>query len=46
MYEYISIREESVSSQEEILFVKGVENVMSRNYIEFLQVRVRTISPC
>lgn len=42
----ISIREENVSNnQEEVLFVRTVENIMSVNYLEFLHVKIRHISP-
>lgn len=44
--EMISIREENISpNQEEVLFLKTIENVMSKNYLEYFYVRIRNISP-
>lgn len=27
------------------MFIKGIENIMNKIYLEFLQVRVRTLNP-
>lgn len=44
--EMISIREENISgTQEEVLFMKSVENIMSINYIDYMYVRIRDVSP-
>jgi hypothetical protein len=41
IYEQISIKEESLSDKEEVFFSKGVENIMTGNYLEFILVKAK-----
>lgn len=41
--ELITIREHNLSDQEDVLFVKGMDNIMVKNFIQFLLVKIKPV---
>lgn len=37
----ITLREETMSEQEEVLFAKGIKNIMTENFMEFALAKVK-----
>lgn len=42
--ELITIREHNLSDQEDVLFVKGMDNIMVKNFIQFLLVKIKPVA--